>query len=71
MYARMKLRTKLLITGTVLTVVPLLVAGAVTLYQNNRMIAFASEQADSAARTALDLGNVVGLAQAAASCPGR
>ncbi|MBN2513243.1 MAG: methyl-accepting chemotaxis protein [Sedimentisphaerales bacterium] len=54
MYATMKLRTKLLVTGTVLTVLPLLVAGVVTFYQNSRMIAFASEQADSAARTDLD-----------------
>ncbi len=66
MYARMKLRTKLLITGTVLTVVPLLVAGAVTWYQNSRMIAFASEQAESAARTDLDhiAENVYAMCQA-------
>jgi len=66
MYAKLTLRTKLLITGTVLTVVPLLIAGAVTLYQNKRMITFATEQADSAARTDLDhiAQNVYAMCQA-------
>ncbi|MEN6308349.1 MAG: Cache 3/Cache 2 fusion domain-containing protein [Anaerohalosphaeraceae bacterium] len=66
MYATMKLRTKLLITGTVLTVVPLLVAGTVVYYQNSKMITTASEQAEIAARNDLDhiAENVYAMCQA-------
>jgi methyl-accepting chemotaxis protein len=53
-HSKMKLKTRLLITGTVLTVLPMLLAGAMVWYQNTRTVSAVSEEATRYALMDLD-----------------
>lgn len=54
MQKRMKLKTRLLIIGTLLTILPLLLAGVLTAYQNQHIVSVVSEEANRSAREDLD-----------------
>jgi methyl-accepting chemotaxis protein len=63
---KIKLSTRLLIIGTLLTILPLLTAGVVAWYQNIHMVSVVGEEANRAARADLDhiATNVHGMCQA-------
>jgi methyl-accepting chemotaxis protein len=66
MFKNMKLRTKLLGAGILMTAVPLLIISAITLRQNARMASLANEESTKLSRADLDhiLQGVYGMCQA-------